>query len=120
MCVCVCSRAHGRGVGDRQFANLKFCSKRAYLLICLLATGRLVRSSLKRYCLVPMQKSWMYWSQSRMRMSKSNSCLSSSDMTERSLSWLVWDHCGQKSRGGREEGRKEGKRGRVGEGREGG
>ena len=41
-------------------------------------------------------------------------------MRERSLSWLVWDHCGKKSRkgerGGEREGRK-GKRGRVGEGR---
>ena len=92
-------------------------------MICLLATGRLVRSSLKRYCLVPMQKSWMYWSQSRVRMSKSNSCLSSSDMRERSLSWLVWDHCGQKSRRGERGGEREGKkgeRGRVGRGREGG
>ena len=69
---------------------------------------------------MPMQKSWMYWSQSRVRMSKSNSCLSSSDMRERSLSWLVWDHCGQKSRRGERGGEREGREGGERESREGG
>jgi len=55
--------------------------------------GRLATSSFKRYCLVPMQKTLIYCFQLRSRMSKLKTFLSASDIRERSLSWLVWDHC---------------------------